>query len=821
MTALSIGFHVGPGGNRNGIGDHWRALDGANIPAFLKSADDYGPCGELAAIAAASGVPHVIIFRLTGQGYDVPNYALSPATAALDHWNRIKAKLPPEFDKSRVWVEPINEVDKGRADWLGWFAVEIATLANAQGYKVTLFGWSSGEPEPAHWHTEGMLAYLDYCATRPNAAAISLHEYSYDRTKMPETSPYLLGRFQNIINTCTAEGIPYPTIHITEWGWEYQNVPDPATAMTHIAWAYDMYKPYPNVRGCATWYLGMGYGDIANQTQKLIVPVTQFTLAHPPVEPPPPTPPVNYKVVAHLTPPTLIRAEYDQISNEAFPVKQSVIFSADDAARLVAPGLPGSKVIAWWPNRWTDDIVSWLKSKGVQTVETRPQTPPPPNFRLASPVVGIPLYVTDRFNSPRSYSPPYHEGLDLRATNSNGQAVKIVAGSSGIIDGIRRTDPGSGYGLYVRVRTVVGSVTYIVWYCHLSAIPSALVVGQAVVGGQEIGTAGSTGNSTGIHLHLTVQKVPGGLPGYIVADVIDPAPLLGLPASTLPGPGSTPPPTGNARMGLHADADGRMPAADYKEFTDLKPGVIKVLSSHSFEAINRLATEHPTATFIVRAFLSFWENGKPRVITPTQFVNDTINDVKRAVNAIATAGKGQAIWVELHNEPNLIQEGLGGAWSNGTTFGVWLTDVLTRYDQALPQVKYLFPGLSPGPTVPGVRQDSTQFMNQCLSAAALCDGLGVHAYWNHIDAPLTTALAVVDGYLAQVPTLPVWVTEASSNKGATADSMATDYVTCWREMLKRPRVQGVTYYVCSASDPAFANETWTPRGLGAKVRGKM
>lgn len=286
---------------------------------------------------------------------------------------------------------------------------------------------------------------------------------------------------------------------------------------------------------------------------------------------------------------------------------------------------------------------------------------------------------------------------------------------------------------------------------------------------------------------------------------------------------TTPPPqpTGNARMGLHADADGRMPAADYKEFTDLRPGVIKVLSSHSFEAINRLATEHPTATFIIRAFLSFWENGKPRVITPVQFVNDTINDVKRAVNAIAAAGKGQAIWVELHNEPNLIQEGLGGAWSNGTTFGVWLTDVLTRYDQALPQVKYLFPGLSPGPTVPGVRQDSTQFMNQCLSAAALCDGLGVHSYWNHIDAPLSTALAVVDGYLTQVPTLPVWVTEASSNKGATAEKMATDYVTFWREMLKRPRVQGVTYYVCSASDPAFANETWTPRGLGAKVRGKM
>ena len=809
----SIGFHTGPGGNMNGIGQHWRDLDAAAIPACLKSVDNYGPCFELSGIAAASGVPHVIIFRLSTQGqgdgydYDVPPYQLAPIDAAILHWQKTRAKLPPEFDKTRVWVEPVNEVDKNRSEWLGQFAVALAERANADGYKVTLFGFASGEPEPNHWELPGMLAYLDYCATRSDAAAISLHEYSYDVTDMVSTYPDLIGRFLNLINTCAAHGIPYPTIHLTEWGWEYDAVPTPETAMIHIAWADGIYRPYATVKGLAIWYLGPGFGDIANQAQRLIAPVTQFNLYNPPTPPTPPTTPVNYKVVAHLSPQTISRAEYDLIANEAVPPKQSVVFSADDA---------------WWPERWQDDIVAWLHAKGVAIVETRPQTPPPTEFRLSSPVQGIPLVITSggMFNAPRDYDDPrykHHEGLDLRGVNASGQPVKVIAAASGIVDGIRRTDPGTGYGIYVRVKTVHEGVTYILWYGHLATIPVALVVGQAIAVGQELGTAGNTGNSSGIHLHLTVQKIPGGLPNYIVASVIDSAPLLGLPASTLPGPN---PPTGNALIGLHAPADPGFAAADFDEFTSLQPGIIKVLSSHSFEDINRLALEHLTAVFVVRAFLSFWENGQPRNISPAQFVTDTINDVKRAVNAIAAAA-GQTVIIELHNEPNLYQEGLGGAWVSGTTFASWFLDVLGRYRAQLPQVKYAFPGLSPGGTVTGVRIDSTVFMDACLDAAAQADYLGVHAYWNSTNAPLSTALAVVDGYINQVPGKPIIVTEASNNQSGNADVMANEYVAFWQGLKARPRVVGVTYFVCNASNPAFAIETWTPRQLGAKVRAKL
>ena len=43
--------------------------------------------------------------------------------------------------------------------------------------------------------------------------------------------------------------------------------------MADIQWAEDLYAPHPQIKGAAIWYLGPGYADIHNQTQKLILPV--------------------------------------------------------------------------------------------------------------------------------------------------------------------------------------------------------------------------------------------------------------------------------------------------------------------------------------------------------------------------------------------------------------------------------------------------------------------------------------------------------------------------------------------------------------------
>jgi hypothetical protein len=280
-----IGFHTGTNGNTTGLDEWMAALDAAGIPIFLKSVDNAEPIYKAQQLAKASGVPHTLVFRRTnGSGgiYDTPNYDLAPAQAAAVHWQLHKDSFPPELDPSMVWMETVNEVDKDRSEWLAQFALETAKLALADGHRWAAFAWSSGEPEPEHWDSPAMLEFLRLAGENPEFLAIALHEYSYSVSDIGRFYPYLLGRFQALFEVCDAHGIPRPTILITEWGWESNGVPTPELAMKDIEWASWLYAAYPQVRGAATWYLGsgVGYGDIADQVQKLIAPVTDYSLSH-------------------------------------------------------------------------------------------------------------------------------------------------------------------------------------------------------------------------------------------------------------------------------------------------------------------------------------------------------------------------------------------------------------------------------------------------------------------------------------------------------------------------------------------------------------
>ena len=123
-----IGFHTGVGGNRTGIGEWMRRLDAAGVPFFLKTADDTGPLVEAQEIMRNSNVPHTIVYRRSGDEYDTPNYDLPAAEAARQHWQLHMDGFPVELDPSLIWLETLNEIDKGRAEWLGQFALETARL---------------------------------------------------------------------------------------------------------------------------------------------------------------------------------------------------------------------------------------------------------------------------------------------------------------------------------------------------------------------------------------------------------------------------------------------------------------------------------------------------------------------------------------------------------------------------------------------------------------------------------------------------------------------------------------------------------------------
>ncbi len=92
----------------------------------------------------------------------------------------------------------------------------------------------------------------------------------------------------------------------------------------------------------------------------------------------------------------------------------------------------------------------------------------------------------------------YHGGTDIGAP----EGTPILAAADGTVIVANANDSwGGGWGYYVKISH---NSTYATLYAHCSKI--AVVNGQAVKKGQIIAYVGTTGNSTGNHLHFEVYK---------------------------------------------------------------------------------------------------------------------------------------------------------------------------------------------------------------------------------------------------------------------------------------------------------------------------
>lgn len=91
----------------------------------------------------------------------------------------------------------------------------------------------------------------------------------------------------------------------------------------------------------------------------------------------------------------------------------------------------------------------------------------------------------------------YHSGTDITAPES----TPILAAAAGTVTIANGIDPwGGSYGYHIKIDHGDGLETL---YAHCSAI--CVTVGQQVQQGEVIGYVGSTGNSTGDHLHFEVR----------------------------------------------------------------------------------------------------------------------------------------------------------------------------------------------------------------------------------------------------------------------------------------------------------------------------
>ena len=106
----------------------------------------------------------------------------------------------------------------------------------------------------------------------------------------------------------------------------------------------------------------------------------------------------------------------------------------------------------------------------------------------------LPGPMGDRFGAPRSGGRS-HTGIDFPAPSG----TTIRAAGVGVVEFAGWNS--GGYGNLVVVRHRLG---YTTWYAHMSSV--ATRAGAAVSGGTRIGYVGSTGNSTGPHLHFELRR---------------------------------------------------------------------------------------------------------------------------------------------------------------------------------------------------------------------------------------------------------------------------------------------------------------------------
>ncbi|ANF32351.1 hypothetical protein A0130_12305 [Leifsonia xyli] len=139
-------------------------------------------------------------------------------------------------------------------------------------------------------------------------------------------------------------------------------------------------------------------------------------------------------------------------------------------------------------------------------VEPEPAPAPAPAPLAVWPVAGgadISDYYGPR-EAPTAGASTFHQGLDFAAP----AGAPVVAAAAGTVTHVVPVDAGGcGVEVIVQHDVEVGSVS--TRYCHLLEGSAAVGVGQPVAAGQLIGAVGSTGISTGPHLHFEVISPDG------------------------------------------------------------------------------------------------------------------------------------------------------------------------------------------------------------------------------------------------------------------------------------------------------------------------
>ena len=516
MMKPRIGFKTHVSNSADGWGAQYlhRLVD-AGIPPVVMALDGAGFVFEAqeamkkAGWSAEKMRSAALVYRNTQN--DIPAYHLTPEEAADRQWEYHYSRIPPELDRQLVWLGITNEPahvlgdadlpDGGgrlrsvfrynnllvydNAEWLAAHALRLCQHALDNGIRLTVLGWSAGTPEPFQWRGPEMGKLLALLRKHPEQLGIDLHEYSLTVDTLEE--PALIGRWQNIPR-------PWPSIFVTEFGWTLREAPVVERGLPQVLRAYTNWYAHEEIKGLALWTLGKeghsweGIGKVVNT----YIPAAE--------EPQPPketgmsleqflwdtglsASPLNMDAALQKA---ILADGFYPLGPEKWGAYEGVTYAVQAAIDWDSSAHPRriyyAKVPDWGSVRWI---------AGNESME-------PAEMKMVRWPVDDAPYITQKFGARpevyKGYGFPGHEGVDIR-TRMDAPVRAVANGMVG-----KRTTTGN-YGNAARVNHNGGWQTL---YAHLSGF-SGITEGSAVRAGDVLGYAGSTGNSTGVHLHLTLS----------------------------------------------------------------------------------------------------------------------------------------------------------------------------------------------------------------------------------------------------------------------------------------------------------------------------
>ncbi|WP_438855018.1 M23 family metallopeptidase [Agromyces sp. M3QZ16-3] len=106
-------------------------------------------------------------------------------------------------------------------------------------------------------------------------------------------------------------------------------------------------------------------------------------------------------------------------------------------------------------------------------------------------------------NAPCGGCSTFHDGIDFNP----GVGATISSIADGVV--VTATESGGGLGVYVEVQHNIDGAVVTSLYAHMQYGSLAVAPGQRVTAGQPLGAVGTTGQSTGPHLHLEMYGADG------------------------------------------------------------------------------------------------------------------------------------------------------------------------------------------------------------------------------------------------------------------------------------------------------------------------